>query len=94
MDLTWMNDDQYDSARRSYRALMDLREKVFEIVDGIDDAMRQHPLYCRMSYTISETKYAGLSREEYQQVKWLERLYAQIEKEAVEQDEQENEGWN
>jgi hypothetical protein len=94
MDLGGMSDEEYKRATATYSALIALREKVCELLDVVDDVMRQQPIHSRASVLMSEARYAGLSREECQEVKYLERLYAQIEKEAVEQDEQENEGWN
>ncbi|MGO9648566.1 MAG: hypothetical protein ACLPLR_08780 [Terriglobales bacterium] len=85
-DLSWMSDEEYSKAQQSYQALMDLREKIFEVLDLVDDSMRQHPMYSRASYTLRDARYAGLNREEYQQVKYLEKLYEQIGKEAVKQD--------
>jgi len=87
-----MSDGEYKRATATYSALIALREKVCELLDVVDDVMRQQPMHSRAKVLMSEARCAGLSREEYQEVKYLERLYAQIEKEAVEQDEQKNEG--
>lgn len=96
-DLSWMSDEQYGKAQKSYQALMDLREKICEVLDLVDDSMRQHPMSSRASYTLRDARYAGLNREEYQQVKYLEKLYEQIGKEAVKQDKEQDDkkasGW-
>jgi len=90
MDLDGMSEEEYKRATATYTALIALRDKVCELIDVVDDVMRQQPMHSRASFLMSEARYAGLNREEYQQVKWLERLYGQISKEAVKQDKEQD----
>ena len=90
MDLDGMSEEEYKRATATYTALIALRDKVCELIDVVDDVMRQQPMHSRASFLMSEARYAGLNREEYQQVKWLERLYGQINKEAVKQDKEQD----